>query len=346
MTLPRRAMLAAPFAAAGTSAFETSAFGQTADWDKVVETANRQGHLNLVHNLPPPLGDYWIADFNKAFPKISVEATRLGSSEQAQRFNTEYPAGASTADACITLWDDMVLTWASNGWIRTWRPPEAAAFDPKYVVRDRIFVTQVIRTSLMSNKNKVKEPDAPKDWTDVFNPKWKDRVGVDPPWRSVAVQQMLAVWDDLGIKDVARRLKENGVRFFNGSAGVVQALIRGDIWVAAVIEPPGINAIGDGAPVRISYPSSVIPAVGTPCFVPAKCPHPEAGMVFINWSMSAAGQASLQEKMGSPVTRPNVGDPKLVPGLGGQKLALSSDSLTPAKQKAIIDEWRQVFGLQ
>ena len=341
MTLTRRAVLAAPLIATAPPVL-----GQGVDWDKVVETANKQGYLNLVHNLPPPLGDYWIADFSKAFPKIAVEATRLGSSELAQRFNTEYPAGASRTDACITLWDDMVLTWSNNGWLRTWRGPEAAAFDPKYIVRDQLFVTQVIRSSLISHKTKVKEADAPKEWTDVFNPKWKDRIGMDPPWRSVAVQQMLAAWDDLGIKDVAKRLKDNGVRFFNGSAGVVQALIRGDIVVAAVIEPPGINAISDGAPVRISYPASVVPAVGTPCFVPAKCPHPEAGMVFLNWAMSGAGQASLQDKMGSPVTRPGMGDPKLVPGTAAQKIVLSSELLTPAKQKAMIDEWRQVFGLQ
>ncbi len=336
MILARRALLAAPFIAAA---------GET-DWDKVVTAANASGHLNLVHNLPPPLGDYWVADFNKAFPKIAVEATRLGSSELAQRFNTEYAAGASRTDAFVTLWDDMLLTWSSNGWIRTWRPPEAAAYDPKFIVRDQIFVTQVIRSTLMSSKTKVKETDAPKEWEDVFNQKWKDRIGMDPPWRSVAVQQMLAVWQDMGFKDIAQKLKENGVRFFNGSAGVVQALIRGDIWVAAVIEPPGINAIGDGAPVRIAYPPSVIPAVGTPAFVPAKCPNPEAGMVFLNWALSASGQQSLQDKMGSPVTRPGIGDPKLVPGIGGQKIVLSSELLTPERQNSIIDEWRRVFGLR
>jgi iron(III) transport system substrate-binding protein len=341
MKLARRTLLATPFIAAAPRAF-----ADAADWDRVVEKANQQGHLNLVHNLPPPLGEYWVADFNKAFPKIAVEATRLGSSELAQRFNTEYPAGASRTDAILTLWDDTVHTWASRGWVRTWRPPEAATFDPKFIVDDQLFVVQVIRSSLMSNKSRVKEADAPKDWIDVFNPKWKGRIGMDPPWRSVAVQQMLAVWDQLGFQDVAKRLKDNDVRFFNGSAGVVQALIRGDIWVAAVIEPPGINAIGDGAPVRISYPSSVLPAVGTPAFVPDKCPSPEAGMVFVNWAMGAQGQGSLQDKMGSPVTRPGIGDPKLVPGLSGQKIVLSSELLTPAKQTSIIDEWRKTFGLE
>jgi iron(III) transport system substrate-binding protein len=341
MSLARRALLATPFIAAASRAI-----AQTADWDKVVEAANKHGHLNLTHNIPPPLGDQWVAEFNKAFPKIAVEATRLGSSELMQRYNTEYPAGASQTDACLTLWDDTLLTWASNGWVKSWHPPEAAAFDPKYVIKDQLFVIQVIRSSLASNKTKVKDADAPKDWPDFFNPKWKDRIGMDPPWRSVAVQQMLAVWQEQGMRDVAKRLKENGVRFFNGSAGVVQALIRGDIWIGAVIEPPVVNALGDGAPVRVIYPDSAVPAIGTPAFVPAKSPNPEAGMVFLNWAMSVKGQGALQDVMGSPVTRPGLGDPKLVPGIAHQKIILSTELLNAEKQKAIIDEWRQVFGLQ
>lgn len=341
MPLARRALLATPFIAAATRAN-----AQPAEWDKVVEAANKQGHLNLTHNIPPPLGDQWVAEFNKEFPKIAVEATRLGSSELMQRFNTEYPSGASQTDACLTLWDDTLLTWSANGWVKTWKPPEAAAFDPKYVIHDQLFVIQVIRSSLASSKTKVKEADAPKEWTDFFNPKWKDKIGMDPPWRSVAVQQMLAVWHEQGMKDVAQRLRENGVRFFNGSAEVVQALIRGDIWVAAVIKPPVVNALADGAPVRVIYPASAVPAIGTPAFVPAKSPNPEAGMVFLNWSMSAKGQQSLQDIMGSPVTRPGIGDPKLVPGIAHQKVILSTELLNPEKQKAIVDEWRQVFGLQ
>ena len=101
MSLARRTLLATPFIAAASAAM-----GQADDWEKVKEAANRQGHLNLAHNLPPPLGDTWISEFNKVFPNIAVEATRLGSSELMQRFNTEYDAGASQTDAIITLWDD------------------------------------------------------------------------------------------------------------------------------------------------------------------------------------------------------------------------------------------------
>jgi iron(III) transport system substrate-binding protein len=345
--LRRRALLAMPAVLGlGARASAQPADRAPTDWAKVVDAANQQGHVNILHNTPPPLGDLWIAEFNKAFPKITPEATRLGSSELMQRFSTEYAAGASQNDVLMTLWDDTLLQWEKDGWLRSFTPAEAAPFAPEYK-RDGMFYTvQLIRSSMVSNKLRVRDADAPKEWADFFDPKWKDKIGMDPPWRSVAVQEMLAYWDRLGMKDVATRLKANGVRFFNGSAGVVQAVIRGDIQVAAVIDPAVINALSDGAPLRAVYPLSGVPAIATVAVLPAKAPHAEAGMVFLNWAMSEAGQQSFQDIVGSPVTRPGIKPPKLVPGIAGQKVVLSTQLLTPQNQKAMINEWRSVFGLQ
>ncbi len=342
MLMRRRAVLSLPLAASFTAA----ARAQGADLAKVVDAANQQGQLNILHNTPPPLGDLWLAEFHKAFPKIAVEATRLGSSELMQRFNTEYAAGASQNDVVITLWDDTLAKWQQDGWLRTWTPPEAAAFPAEFKRDNQIYTIQLIRAGMVSNKSRVRDADAPKEWADFFDAKWKDKIGMDPPWRSVAVQEMLALWDQLGMKDVAKRLKANGVRFFNGSAGVIQAVIRGDIQVAAVIDPPVISALADGAPIRIIFPASGVPAIATTAMLPAKAPHAEAGMVFLNWALSLPGQQALQDIAGSPVTRPGIKPPKLVPGVQGQKIVLSTELLTHAKQQAIVNEWRTVFGLQ
>jgi len=323
-----------------------TAHAQGVDWAKVVEAANHQGHLNILHNTPPPMGDLWLAEFHKAFPAISVEATRLGSSELMQRFNTEYSAGASQNDVLITLWDDTLAKWQQEGWLQTFSPPEATAFPAQYKRDSQIYTVQLIRSTIVSNKTRVPDADAPKDWADCFDPKWYGKIGMDPPWRSVAVQEMLAIWDRLGIKDVPQRLKANGVRFFNGSAGVIQAVIRGDIQVAPVIDPPVISALADGAPVRVIYPASGVPSIATVAMLPANSPHAEVGMVFLNWAMSAAGQQAFQDIVGSPVTRPGIQPPKLVPGIEGQKIVLSTDLLTPENQKGMINEWRSVFGLQ
>lgn len=343
MSLRRRSLLAMPFVAA--SGAPLGALAQGADWASVVEAANKGGALNVHHNIPPPLGDVWINEFRKAFPRIKVEAVRLPSAEGAQRFSTEYPAGANRSDVIITLWDEHLPQWSKNGWVRTWTPPEAAAIPAQYKRDEQFYTVHLIRSCLVSHKSKVREAEAPKEWSEFFDPKWKGKIGINPPWRSVAVQEMLLHWEQEGFRDIPQRLKANDIRFFNGSAGIVQAVIRGDIQIAAVIEPPVISALEDGAPIRVVYPKSGVPATSAPGFLPAKSPNPEAGMVFLNWALGAVGQQSLQDIAGAPVVRPGMKPPKLVPGLDGMKIIQVDRLLTPEKQKAIIQEWRSVFGV-
>ncbi len=233
MSLRRRTLLSMPVVAAAVSTVRA----QSADWAAIVETANKGGHLDVHHNVPPPLGDLWLNEFRKAFPKIAVEATRLPSTEMMQRFGTEYPAGASKTDVVITLWDQTLAKWADAGWVRSWTPPESASFAPEYKRDNKFYTIQLIRSAMVSHKTRIRDADAPREWADFFDPKWKNKIGINPPWRSVAVQEMLAFWQEQGQRDIAQRLKDNGVRFFNGSAGIVQAVIRGDVQVAAVIDP-------------------------------------------------------------------------------------------------------------
>lgn len=345
MTLRRRTLLAAPLAAPVITA-SGSTFGQGGDWAGIVERGTRGGQLTVHHNVPPPLGDLWIGEFRKAFPKLTVEATRLPSAEMAQRFATEYAAGASKTDVVITLWDENLPHWARNGWVKAWNPPEAAAIAPEFKRDGRFYTLHLIRSSMVSHKTKIRDAEAPREWEDFFDPKWKGKIGINPPWRSVAVQEMLVYWEDAGLRDIPQRLKANEVRFFNGSAGIVQAVIRGDIQVAAVIEPPVISALEDGAPIRVFYPKSGVPATSAVGFLPEKSPNQDAGMVFLNWALSAVGQQSLQDIAGAPVVRPGMKPPKLVPGLDGMKIIHADRLLTPEKQKAMVDEWRTVFGVK
>lgn len=342
MTLRRRTMFALPLLAAGTR----TALAQPADWARVTEAANQGARLTVHHNVPPPLGDLWLNEFRKAFPRIAVEAARLPSAEMMQRFGTEYPAGVSRTDVIITLWDETLAGWAKQGWVRQWLPPESAAIPGQYKRDNQFFTLHLIRGGMVSHKSRIRDAEAPTEWADFFDPKWRGKIGINPPWRSVAVQEMLALWEEMGMKDVAQRLKAHDVRFFNGSAGIVQAVIRGDILVSAVIEPPVISALEDGAPIRIHYPKSGVPATSAVLFLPDRSPFPDAGMVFANWALSMPGQQLLQDIAGAPVVRPGVRPPKLVPGLDGMKVVLTEHLLTPAKQKAMVDEWRTVFGVK
>ena len=175
---------------------------------------------------------------------------------------------------------------------------------PDYVHRGHLFTTQLYREAIIYNTTKVKAADAPKAYADLLDPKWKGKVGLNPPWRSVTVQGAVAFWEKkLGIANVAQKLKDNDVRFFSGSAGVVQAVVRGDVWIASLIDPAVITALADGAPIAAVYPDTGVPAALANAFVPAKAPNAAVGKLFVNWLLSRRAKLRCR----TPRARPSRG---------------------------------------
>jgi len=343
----RSACAAAVIAALCLFGFVSTASAQGEDWKAVEAAAKKIGHLNLYHNLPPPGDEGMIAAFEKSYPEIKVETVRLGSAAMMQRFEAETTAGASRADVVMTNYDEEENGWVDKGWVLKWAPPEAAAFPPEYKHRDSLFTTQLYREAIVYNTTRVKAAEAPKQYADLLDAKWKGKVGLNPPWRSVTVQGAIAFWDKkLGLTNIAQKLKDNDVRFFNGSAGVMQAVVRGDVWIASLIDPAVINALADGAPVAAVYPETGVPAAVANTFVPAKAPNPAVGKVFVNWLLSEQGQTALQDSAGSPAARPGVKPPKHVPPNSALKITLSPTLLTPDYQQSMLKEFRSIFNVQ
>src|SRR5262249_42506266 len=151
----------------------------------------------------------------------------------------------------------------------------------------------------------------------------------------------------LGITDAAQKLKGNDVRFFEGSAGVFQAVLRGDVLVATLADLPLEPGLEDGAPIGFVYPKSGTAINDGYVMVNAKAPHLNVGKVFVNWLMSAPGQLVLQEQGGLAVTRPGVPPTKFVPPTS--QLSNAVDSLTIVngpEQSKTIEVWRETFGIR
>ncbi len=203
------------------------------------------------------------------------------------------------------------MTPCSPAWTRAAGPPNGRRRNCPRSSRsvnhgNKTFAVHTSRNVIIYNKQRVKPADAPKEWTDLWDPKWKGKVGMDPPWRSIAVQGLVAFWVKNGIPDAAQKLKANDVRFFEGSAGVFQAVLRGDVMVATLADLPLEPGLEDGAPIGFVYPKSGTATNDGYVMVSGRAPHPNAGKVFVNWLMSAPGQLVLQEQGGLPVTRPGV----------------------------------------
>ena len=230
-----------------------------------------------------------------------------------------------------------------------WVPPELKFFPPSvnYEGKDMLFNVQTAREAIIWNKQRVKPADAPKEWADLFDPKWKGKIGMNPPWRSVSIQGIVAYWEKLGLGDTAAKLKANNVRFFEGSGGILQAVIRGDVHIAEITDLPVNVALADGAPIGIVYPKSGTTLSLGYMFVAEKAPNINAGKVLANWLMSEKGQLYLQDFAGLAVTRNGTPAMSHIPATASLPNTIDGlELLPPAKQKEIVDHWRTTFGIQ
>jgi iron(III) transport system substrate-binding protein len=325
------------------------ALSQTNDWPAIEAAARKEGKVMMYHNLNPAGAERLANEFRKAYPAIKMEMTRLGSAPLIQRFGTEFSSGRHLADVMITFPDQRIFDGMKGGWMAKWTPPELKNF-PTAVDHDQqnmLFNVQTAREGIIYNKQRVKPADVPQEWADLFDPKWKGRIGMNPPWRSVSIQGVVAYWDKLGLGDTAAKMKDNNVRFFEGSGGILQAVIRGDVHVAEITDLPVNVALADGAPIGIVYPKSGTTLSLGYMFVAEKAPNPNAGKVLANWLMTEKGQIFLQEFAGLAVTRKGAPPLSHLPTTASLPNTIDGlELLPPAKQKQIVDHWRTTFGIQ
>ena len=321
------------------------AFAQS--WDQVVAAAEKEGKLTLYHNIRPAGIEVILQKFRGKFPKIQTEQVRLGSGPLNERFSTEFASGRNIADVLITYADEGLMKTAGERFAE-WQPPEFDGnFPPGIRIDNRLFVLQQAREVIIWNKGLVKDADAPTEWSDLFDPKWKGKVALNTPWRSISVQQLFAYWDDIGLKDAAERMKANEVRFFEGSSGVIQAVIRGDVAIAHATDIPLNPMLEDGAPIGFIYPKSGTTTSDAFAAVAVKAPHPNVGRVFVNWLMSKDGQKELLEQGGLSVTRNDAPALSKIPATKDlPKVVDGAKILTAERQKAMIEHWRKVFGVK
>lgn len=341
--MTRRAFAA--LAACATFTFGGAAYAQDTEWAKIEEAAKKAGVVSVYHNLPPPGGELFFSEISRAYPEMRVEMVRLSSAALIQRLDTEYRAGNLSADIVGIVWDDVLKEWLAEGRIKTWSPPEAAAYPPQYNVGDGIYTMMLNRDVIVYNTMLVSEDAAPKEWKDLLGEAWKGKVAVNPPWRSTSMQGTLAFLEEEADM-TAENLKANDFKFFEGSAGVFQAVIRGDIHAGLGADPSAIAAMKDGAPIGLVYPASGVPTTPSVLFVPSTAPHPEAGMLALNWALSVDGQETVQRILGSPGVRPGISKLEGVPSNEELNLIPKESILTPEIQKAMVDHYRTVFQVQ
>jgi ABC-type Fe3+ transport system substrate-binding protein len=151
---------------------------------------------------------------------------------------------------------------------------------------------------LMWNRNYLQAHrlPAPKEWTDLANPRYHGHLVISAPSRSGTTHLTIEVilqaygWE----KGWALLLNSGGNMgaITERSFGVPEAVISGQYGIGVVIDFFGLSGIASGHPVDFAYPSltSVVPASVA---VVKGGPNPDNAKAFVNYLLSEVGQMVL-----------------------------------------------------
>lgn len=258
----------------------------------------------IVTSFPKELFETYKKTFETKHPGVNV----VINSKQTNAGVTYLRETKAKPEADI-FWvsaPDAFQTLDGEGLLEKYAPPkEIMARIPakigNFPIHDpegKYFGFAISGYGLMWNKNYLKahKLPAPKEWTDLTNPRYYNHLVISAPSRSgtthLTVETILQAygWD----KGWALLLNSGGNMgsITERSFGVPEAVISGQYGIGVVIDFFGLSAIASGQPVEFAYPSltSVVPAsVG----IVKGGPNPQEARAFVNYLLSEAGQTVL-----------------------------------------------------
>jgi iron(III) transport system substrate-binding protein len=147
------------------------------------------------------------------------------------------------------------------------------------------------------NTEIVKADQAPKTWTDLLDPKWKNKLALTDAASSNSALHWYAAMRATYGKEFLQKLADQNVLIKTGGAEVGATLVSGERQVAAMITQGHTQrAIGAGGKLRIVIPPEGAPMLYTVIFIPAKAPNPEVGKKFLDFALSQEAQLMLDGK--------------------------------------------------
>jgi len=233
-------------------------------------SSGTKGSKSLLIYTPhgPDLLKDFIGRYKKIHPDVDVTFLDMGSRQVLERLRTERNRpqadlwwGAAHTTFQIAADENLLApyrpTWADN-------VPDSAR-DPQ----NRWFGTYETPEVIVYNSELVKAEDAPKDWDDVLDVRWRDKVLIRTPLPSDTMRAIFGamIWrfyketnSPDGGYDWLRRLDANVHEYTADGTLLMQKLVRGE-GLISLWDMPDVRLYRDKKNFKVAY---VIPASGTP----------------------------------------------------------------------------------
>jgi iron(III) transport system substrate-binding protein len=280
------------------------------------EAAKAEGKLVIYGAGPPELFNPVKAAFEADFPGIALEGVDQRGRETREKILAEQQSRNYVVDVAISgpdtqaaLIEGKVTEDFAAQFVDKVVPdlkPQYAASNPRSV---NIYTIAV-------NTNLVPAGQEPKSWNDVLDPKWQGKLAMDDPRGSGPGGTIMSGVEQVLGQEWSTRLAPQKV-FFATQAGPLWAgVARGEYAIFLSSQHTDVIVQKQaGAPVKQVRPVEGIGLTPIAQSLIKGAPHPNAGKLWIDWSLSEKGQQVLGDLGYGPVRQginPKVEEASLV----------------------------------
>lgn len=332
----KAAVVTAAFAAVACTAFPMNAYAQV-EPESLIKAANQEGHLTIYTAMDPDNELKLTREFNKKYPDIKIDMLRLTGSQIITRLKAE--SGANRMNADIIVLPDAEETDEIHDLYEKYSPPNAANFKPVEKIDTSVVWPRAVGTwALCANAMTGKTP--PKAWSDLLKPEYKGSLGEvtiltgGSGWIRSQFQRV-----QFG-EDYWKKLAAQKPRVYSSGVPMVDAMIRGEVSVGALLANQAMPKVAEGAPLVCNFATDGVPAKGQYIGIAKTTKAPNAAKLYTDWALSPDAQSFIVKNwyMFSALK----GEP--IPKGGEESRTWFEDrSKTDGVQKQWTHEWVRLF---
>lgn len=284
--------------------------------------------------------------FTARFPGVKVNVIRTTGQVAYARLMQDLRANVAQCDVFSATDIGHLVSLKADGKLAKFTPENASKLRKPYLDLDPdgyYYTTSANPTVMVYNTNLVKPADAPTNWTDLIDPKWKGKVAVSHPGFSGSTGSWAVLMKRLYGSEFFEKLERQEPLIGRSLIDPPTVLTAGErsIGISSLATVTRLKQKGN--PIEIVYPTDGAKLTLSGSAILANAPHPNAARLFLNYLLSV-DSAKLQAAQGQQPLRPEVPPPE------GAK-AIDEIAVAPLTEKEVVEgvpgiivEWRDVFG--
>lgn len=280
--------------------------------------------------------------FEKKYPGVKCNYVRTTAQVAYQRLAQDQKAGIAQASVISSTDQGHYTKMKEDGWLQPYKPKNLSelvdAFRP-FNDPDGLFVATAAGLVLITYNTSVVGPsEAPKKWTDLADPKWKNKVSIGHPGFSGYVGTWVVQMRKLYGWDYFKKLEQNSPRIGRSINDTVTMLNAKESIVAAGPAATTLESKAKGNPLAVVYPEDGAILMVSASGILKNAPAPNAAKLFMEYLLSREGNEVMVAQHQDPVNK------HVKPMAGGKSIGeIKTIRPTAAEIEKGIPEVKELF---